>query len=108
MESHQLFLGFPLTPSLEKALQAANPAFVKLFISETIDLPTDYLHLVIHEGERYLGKLLGPYVPLLHFELAAANLYSVAQKVIHPINSSRAPLLLLMLSYGTRNSHCLS
>jgi hypothetical protein len=103
MESAQLFLGFSLTPSLERALQTANPAFVKLFISKEVGCPTDYLHLAVHEGRQYLGKLLGPYAPLLQFELSAANLYSVAQKVIPKIHSSKPPLVLLTLIWNSKH-----
>jgi hypothetical protein len=91
MFSASLFFGFSLSPSLEKALKATNPALVAMFI----DNESDYLHECNLKGLRYLGKRVEVPADLSHIESLATHLESLMKRLVPAFSRDEYPLLLV-------------
>ena len=89
----QLFFGFHVDASFEDALSEANPHAIQLFINNN---SSDYLHEVLHEEKRYIGKFAGEMSSPQALELLQANIYSITKKLIPNYNFNLNPAVLLV------------
>lgn len=71
-----LFLGFCLTPDLEKALQQVPTALLSHFTSGG-----DYLQSLLHQNKRYLGKSYPPLLSFQEIEECEAHLKSLLKRL---------------------------
>ena len=77
MFNARLFLGFEITPAIEKLLQKTVPQLVKVFIK-----PDDaYLNEVSSGGCRYLGKFADKTTDINALEQLEANIRSLLSRV---------------------------
>ncbi|MFT4553098.1 MAG: hypothetical protein ACI9S8_001733 [Chlamydiales bacterium] len=88
----KLFFGFEVEASLEDALTKANSHAVQLFINNS----SEYLHEVIYEGKRYIGKFVGQITSPPELELLQANIYSITKKLAPNHNFILNPAVLLV------------
>lgn len=89
----ELFLGFPITGSLEQELGRVNPALLTLFTQGG----DEYLVDLYVEGTRYLGKHLGSMSDLGELELAGRNIVSLMKRLVPSYSFQEQSLLLLSL-----------
>lgn len=73
-----LFLGYPLTPSLEAAFKKCNPTVLAFFTSGGL-----YLEEVQVEERRYVGKKCPSLPSLQELDDLEANVLSLLKKMIH-------------------------
>jgi hypothetical protein len=90
-----LFLGFPIDPSFNEALKAANPDLLALFIQSSSS--SSYLCETSYQGKSYLGKFTGEINDLNNLFLLESNIFSLLKKVVPLYPYSPDSLLLFPL-----------
>lgn len=94
MFSVALFLGYPVDRLLAQALETGNSQTAHFYIQNG---DPNYLHDVIYEGQRYLGKCVREVTTLSDLVLVEANIYSLLKK-INPHDYEKTPLVIFPFS----------
>ena len=92
MYSLELFFGFPIEQDLERLLRKSTPQILRIFI----DNKSEYLHELIHEEKRYLGKFLGEMATIDDLELIQSNIYSIVKRIAGECDFSSHPAVVLV------------
>ena len=86
----QLFLGFPLHPSVQQELHLVKPELLRLYVCND---PT-YLQKIEATGGSFLGKVLGSEIDLEALRLAESNIYSLLLRLLPNYPFQNTALLL--------------
>jgi hypothetical protein len=86
-----LFIGVEISDDLKRALAAANPAAIDIFINNG----SEYLQEATLSGVHYLGKIIEAPAGLETCSLVASNVETLLQKII-PTFSSKIDQLRLI------------
>lgn len=89
----ELFLGFPLTESLNNKLDKTDPRLIDMFVNAN----GPYLKLVVHEECTFLGKEIGQSTDLVKIKLLEANIYSILSKLLPEYPFKNNPLFLFTM-----------
>ncbi|WP_068467133.1 hypothetical protein [Candidatus Protochlamydia phocaeensis] len=92
MFDYQLFLGFPLTSSYQKALTELDASQLALFIEGG---DPAYLQKIAYQDQIYLGKYAGQLVELSSLESLQAHIYSLLRRLVPAFDYAGCPLVLL-------------
>ncbi len=95
-----LFLGLPVTSTLEIALKQANPGLFALFTKGG----PDYLEFYEQSSQRFLGKNLGEVTDLSRIELVGVNIYSLVLRLAPNYPCQTTPLTLITCVSAERNT----
>ncbi len=90
MTKAHIFLGFPLDDACAAALEGLDPAFKKLYIQDD----AAYLQEIVHNEQRYLGKIVMQTESLDALELLQDNIYSLLKKLVPDYPFRDEPLQL--------------
>ena len=96
MESVNLFLGFPIDPTFDVALQKIDQKILALFINKSSD---EYLKEVVYNDCRYIGKIAQKVTNSRSLALLESNIYSILKKLIPNYPCEEVPLVVFPLSY---------
>lgn len=88
-----LFLGYPLTDSLQKEFTQVDARMLEMFLSGV----APYLQRIEYRGEVFIGKEVGQAADFNKIKLLEANIYSMLAKIAPSHSFKETPLSLLPL-----------
>ncbi|CRX37799.1 hypothetical protein [Estrella lausannensis] len=88
-----LFLGYPLTDSLQREFTKVDQRLLEMFLSGV----APYLQRIEYRGEVFVGKEVGQAADFNKIKLLEANIYSMLAKIIPSYSFKEIPLSLLPL-----------
>lgn len=89
----ELFLGYPLTESLNLELAKVDERLIDMFLVGT----GPYLKRIEYRGENFLGKEVGQSADFNKIKLLETNIYSILAKILPAYPFKEEPLVLLPL-----------
>jgi hypothetical protein len=90
MFERKLFLGCQVDASFEKHLSKTSPQLISLFIQPK----GEYLHQMIYQDQRYLGRFITSPSNLSEIELLELHVFSLLKRLVPDYSYENAPLWL--------------
>ncbi|MFA6916335.1 MAG: hypothetical protein WC222_08055 [Parachlamydiales bacterium] len=91
-----MFFGFPVDEHFSAALKSLDPRMIDLYVQEG----EAYLQSIENEGNKYLGKPVGPITETSTLELLQLNIYSILKKLVPNFPYETTPLQLVPIVHS--------